>query len=61
MNITLYYAETGEILDHGEPCGRYISRYYARKAAREDQVVVKVYGGYKIMDADQYRIWRQQK
>lgn len=59
--VRMYYSDTGELLYHGEPCDLYISRYYARKIAREDQVVVKVCGGYKIMGAEQYRIWRKQK
>lgn len=39
----------------------YTSRYYARKAATGDQVVVKVDGGYKIMSASNYNIWRKQR
>lgn len=37
----------------------YKSRYYAQKAALEDQVIVKVYGGYKIMNALDYIIWKK--
>lgn len=39
----------------------YASRYYASKAATRDQVIVKVDGGYKIMSASDYNIWRKQK
>lgn len=44
-----------------ERTGLYISRYYAKKAARGDEVAVKVCGGYKIMKATEYAIWRKQK
>lgn len=39
----------------------YHSRYIAKKVACGDQIVVKVCGGYKIMDAHQYNVWRKQK
>ena len=41
--------------------GLYISRYYARKAATGADVVVKVCGGYTIMAAADYNIWRCQR
>lgn len=41
--------------------GLYISRYYARKEATAEEVVVKVDGGYKIMTAEDYKIWKMQK
>ena len=41
--------------------GLYMTRYYARKAARGHQVTVKVDGGYANMEPDQYRTWRAQK
>lgn len=41
--------------------GLYISRYYARKAATGADVVVKVCGGYTIMTAADYNIWRNQR
>ena len=41
--------------------GLYTSRYYARKAATGADVVVKVCGGYTIMSASQYNIWRAQR
>ena len=44
-----------------EMTGIYKSRYYAKKAARGDEVVVKVDGGYKIMSASNYNIWKKQK
>lgn len=46
---------------YDERSGLYISRYYAKKAASGADVVVKVDGGYKIMDAAQYNIWRAQR
>lgn len=42
--------------------GTFKSRYYAKKHAKEDEVVVKVCGGYTVMTADYYnKIWRKQK
>jgi hypothetical protein len=41
--------------------GLYISRYYASKAATGSEVVVRVDGGYKIMFAADYNVWRAQK
>ena len=42
--------------------GQYISRYYAQKDAKGDEVVIKVYGGYRIVTADYYyNIWKKQK
>lgn len=41
--------------------GLYSSRYYARKAATGAEVVVKVCGGYTIMTAADYNIWRKQR
>lgn len=42
--------------------GLFKSRYYAKKYAKEDEVVVKVEGGYTVMSADFYnRIWKGQK
>lgn len=41
--------------------GLYISRYYASRAATGEEVVVKVDGGYKIMSASDYNVWRAQK
>lgn len=40
--------------------GLYTTRYYARKACPGDCVVVKVYGGYTIMTASNYNVWRRQ-
>lgn len=40
--------------------GLYVSRYYARKAATGADIVVKVCGGYTIMMATDYNIWRNQ-
>ena len=43
------------------------TRYQADKAKRmsywlnSDMVTVKVDGGYKVMDASDYRIWRKQR
>ena len=41
--------------------GLYKTRYYAMKAATNNEIVVKVTGGYKLMDGYQYQIWRKQK
>lgn len=41
--------------------GLYSSRYYARKAATVNEVVVKVCGGYMVMSAADYNIWRNQR
>lgn len=41
--------------------GLYTSRYYARKACPGDCVVVKVCGGYTIMRAADYNVWRKQR
>lgn len=42
-------------------CGIYPSRYLAKKAANGNEVVAKVCGGYKIMSAIEYKVWRNQK
>lgn len=39
----------------------YPTRYQARKAATGSEVVVKVCGGWMVMDAGEYNIWRKQK
>ena len=41
--------------------GLYKSRYYAKKAALNFEVIIKVQDGYKIMDARDYQIWKNQK
>lgn len=41
--------------------GLYSSRYYARKAATGAEFVVKVCGGYTIMPAADYNVWRNQR
>lgn len=41
--------------------GLYTTRYYARKARPGDCVVVKVCGGYMIMTASDYNVWRCQR
>ena len=42
--------------------GLFESRYYAKKYAKGDEVVVKVDGGYTVMTADFYhKIWKNQK
>lgn len=41
--------------------GLYTTRYYARKAFPGDCVVVKVCGGYTIMAAANYNVWRNQR
>lgn len=39
----------------------YKNRYQASKDKRAGEVIVKVCGGYVIMTADQYFVWRGQK
>ena len=46
---------------YDERTGLYTSRYYAKKEARGDEVVVKVCGGYKIMKVSDYMRWRKNK
>ena len=41
--------------------GLYTTRYYASKAANGEDVVVKVCGGYTIMTAADYNVWRHQR
>lgn len=42
--------------------GTYPTRYQAKKHATGADVVVKVCGGYAVMDASYYyQIWRKQK
>ena len=44
---------------YDEMTGLYTSRYYAKTQARGDEVVVKVCGGYTIMSASQYNVWKK--
>ena len=46
---------------YDEMTGLYTTRYYAKKDALGDEVVVKVDGGYTIMTASDYQIWKNQK
>lgn len=39
----------------------YETRYQAKKNAQGDEVVVKVDGGYAVMKASDYNIWKNQK
>ena len=39
----------------------YNTRYQARKAATGADVVVKVCGGYAVMSASDYNVWRNQR
>lgn len=52
---------TTEIKGIDPESGLYTSRYYARKDATGDEVVVKVCGGYRIMSASDYNVWRKQR
>ena len=61
MNYIIYDSDTGELILHGAPTGVYKSRYYAKKQATATDVVVKVDGGYRIMDCSDYKIWRGEK
>lgn len=46
---------------YDERTGLYVSRYYARKERRGDEVCVKVDGGYKIMTFAEYNVYRKQR
>lgn len=46
---------------YDEFTGLFKSRYYAKKYARGDEVVIKVEGGYMIMSASYYNTWKCQK
>lgn len=37
------------------------SRYYAKKQARGDEVIVKVEGGYQLMKIEKWIIWKKQR
>lgn len=39
----------------------YKNRYQASKDKAADEKIIKVCGGYVLMTADQYRVWRSQK
>ena len=39
----------------------FASRYLAKKAAYGDEVVVKVSGGWRIMNVRDYQVWAAQK
>ena len=52
---------TTEIKGIDPESGLYTSRYYARKDATGDEVVVKVCGWYRIMSASDYNVWRKQR
>lgn len=39
----------------------YKNRYQARKVAGFGDVVVKVSGGYTVMSAGNYEVWKHQK
>ena len=39
----------------------YKNRYQAKKAAGYGDIVVRVEGGYTVMSAENYKIWKRQK
>ena len=39
----------------------YKNRYQASKDKKADEKIIKVCGGYVLMTADQYRVWRKQR
>lgn len=41
--------------------GLFKSRYYAKKQARGDEVIVKVEGGYQLMKIEKWIIWKKQR
>lgn len=50
-------AKTG----YNEKTGLYKSRYYATKVALAYQVIVKVDGGYRIMEPYEYHVRKNQR
>ena len=46
---------------YDEMNGLYKSRYYANKAKSDNEVVVKVCGGFKIMSVYEYEDWKKQR
>ena len=52
---------TNELKGIDPETGLYTSRYYARKDATGDEVIVKVCGGFRIMSASDYNVWRKQR
>jgi hypothetical protein len=46
---------------YSESTGIYATRYRANKHARYGDVIVRIGGGYMIMSASDYRIWRKQR
>lgn len=54
------YIENGRIMENGLHTGLYTSRYYVKKY-HPDLVAVKVDGGYRAMDAAEYRVWNNQR
>lgn len=46
---------------YNECSGLYSTRYYAKKVASGNDIVVKVDGGYTIMSPHDYNIWKKQK
>lgn len=46
---------------YDEMTGLYTSRYFAKKAATGADVVVKACGGYKVMIASEYNVWKAQR
>ena len=56
-----YYKIKKTLKGYDDFTGTFKTRYYAKKYAKYDEVVVKVDGGYTIMTADFYnRIWKKQ-
>lgn len=54
--------EVNTMKGYNDYTGLFESRYYAKKYAKGDEVVVKVEGGYTVMPADfYYKIWKTQK
>lgn len=39
----------------------FASRYFAKRTAYGDDVVVKVCGGWRVMNVSDYRVWSMQK
>lgn len=53
--------EVNTMKGYDDYTGLFKSRYYAKKYAKGNEVVVKVDGGYTVMSANYYRIWKNEK
>lgn len=61
QDVTISDRGREKMKGYNERTGVYTSRYYANKAKHGGEVVVKVCGGYSIMTATNYQVWKKQK